>query len=49
VDTLEFGIFDFLYIDQFPFAPESDFRNLIVEGIDTKINFFLGISVDLEL
>ncbi len=42
--SLEFGVFNFLYIGQFSFAPKSDFRNLVVEGIDTKINFFFGIS-----
>jgi hypothetical protein len=49
VDTLEFRVFDFLYIDQFPLTPESDFRDFIIEGVDSKINLFMGIGMDLEL
>jgi hypothetical protein len=49
VDTLQFRGFDFLGIDQFSLAPEPDFRNLVIEGVNTEINLFMGISVDLEL
>jgi hypothetical protein len=49
VDTLEFRVFDFLYIDQFALTPESDFRDFIIEGVDSKINLFMGIGMDLEL
>jgi hypothetical protein len=38
-----------LGIDELSLAPESDFRNLIIEGVDPEINLFMGISVDLEL
>jgi hypothetical protein len=49
VDTLEFRVFDFLCIDQFALTPESDFRDFIIEGVDSKINLFMGIGMDLEL
>jgi len=38
-----------LGINQFTFTPESDFRNLVIEGVDTQIDLFMGIGVDLEL
>ena len=47
--TFEFRVFDFLGIGQPPLTPESDFRNLVIEGIDPEIYLFLGISVDLKL
>jgi hypothetical protein len=34
VHSLEIGVFDFLDIDQFFLAPESDFRDFIVEGVN---------------
>jgi hypothetical protein len=49
VHTLEFRIFDFLGIDQNPLAPESDFRDFVIEGVDPEVNLFMGIGVDLEL
>jgi len=49
VHTFQIRRFDFLGIDQFSLAPESDFRNLVIEGVNTQINLFMGISVDLEL
>ncbi len=36
-------------IDQFPFTPESDFRDLVIEGVNPKIDLFSWISVDFEL
>ena len=47
--SLEVRIFDPLDIDQFAFAPESDFRNFLIEGIDAQVNLFSWISVDFEL
>ena len=47
--TLKFGILDFLGIDQFPFTPESDFRDFVIEGVDPEINLLVRIGVDLEL
>jgi hypothetical protein len=38
-----------LDIDQFPIAPESDFRDFTIEGVDPEVNLFMGIGVDLEL
>jgi hypothetical protein len=49
VDTFEFRVFDFLYIDQFALTPESDFGYLVIEGVDSKINLFMGIGMDFEL
>ena len=49
MDTLQFRGFDFLGIDQFSLAPEPDFRNLVIEGVNTQINLFMGVSVNLEL
>ena len=45
----EFGIFDCLGIDQLALTPESDFGDLVIKGIDAKINLLLRISVDLKL
>jgi hypothetical protein len=36
-------------IDQGTLTPESDFRKFIVEGIDTQVELFSWIGVDLEL
>ncbi len=49
MDTLEFGGFDFLGIDQLTLAPESDFGYFTIEGVDTEINLFMGIGVNFEL
>jgi len=49
VDTFQVGIFDFMDIDQLPLAPESDFRNFIIEGVNTQIDLFSWVSVDFEL
>jgi hypothetical protein len=49
VDTFQFRSFDLLGIDQLSLTPESDFRNLVIEGVDSEINLFLRVSVDLEL
>jgi hypothetical protein len=49
VHTFQFRSFDLLGIDQFSFTPESDFRNLVIDGVDPQINLFMGIRVDLEL
>jgi hypothetical protein len=49
VHTFEVRGFDSLDIDQLPLAPESDFRDFIIEGVNAQIDLFMGISVDLEL
>jgi hypothetical protein len=36
-------------IDQITFAPESDFRNFIIEGVNTQVDLFSWVSVDFEL
>jgi len=38
-----------LSVDQLSITPESDFGDFVIEGVDTEINLFMGISVDLEL
>jgi len=49
VHPLEIGIFNVLDIDEFSLAPESDFRDLMIEGVNTQIDLFSWISVDFEL
>jgi hypothetical protein len=49
VHTFQVGDFDFLDVDQLSLAPESDFRDLIVEGVNTQIDLFSWIGVDFEL
>jgi len=38
-----------LDIDQFAFAPESDFSEFIIERVNAKINLFSWIGGDFEL
>jgi hypothetical protein len=38
-----------LGVDQITLAPESNFGDLIIEGINAEIDLFLGISVNLKL
>ncbi len=45
----EIGAFGFLDVDQFALAPESDFKKFLIKRMNTKINLFSWISVDLEL
>jgi hypothetical protein len=49
VHTFEIGAFDLLDIDQLPLAPESDLRDLIIEGVNPEIDLFCWISVEFEL
>ena len=49
VHTLEVRSFDFMDIDQLTFAPESGFRNFIIEGVNTQVDLFSWVSVDFEL
>jgi hypothetical protein len=46
---LEVGVFEFLDIDKLAFAPESDFRDSIIEGVNTQVDLFSWVSVDFEL
>ena len=41
--------FDFLNIDQFFLAPESNFGDLVIEGIKTEIDLFSWVRMDFEL
>ena len=36
-------------IDQLSLAPESDLRDLVIDGVDPEIDLFGWISVDFEL
>ena len=47
--SFEVGVFDSLDIDQFSFAPESDFRDLVIERMNAEVDLFCWISVDFEL
>jgi len=38
-----------LDINQLSLGPEADFSNFIIEGVNTKVDLFLGIGVDFEL
>jgi hypothetical protein len=38
-----------LGIDQLSLTPESDFANIVIEGVNPQIKLFMGIGVDLEL
>jgi hypothetical protein len=45
----EFRSFDFMNINQLAFAPESNFGDLVIEGVKTEINMFSWIRMDFEL
>ena len=47
--TFEVGSFDFLDIDQLSLTPESDFRDMRIEGVNAELNLFCWISVEFEL
>jgi hypothetical protein len=48
VHTFQIGVFNSLDIDQFPFAPESDFRNFNGGGVDPQVDYFAwGGVIDL--
>ncbi len=41
--------FDFINIDQLPLAPESNFGDLVIEGVKTEVDLFSWIRMDFEL
>ena len=45
----EIRVFDSVNVDQLSFAPESDFKKLVIERIGAKVNLFPWISVEFEL
>jgi hypothetical protein len=49
VHSFYISIFDFLDIDQFAFAPESDFSEFTIKRVNAKINLFSWIGGDFEL
>ncbi len=45
----ELRSFDFIDIDQLPLAPESNFGDLVIEGVKTEIDLFSWVRMDFEL
>ncbi len=41
--------FDFMNINQFSLAPESNFGDLFIEGVKTEIDLFSWVRMDFEL
>ncbi len=48
MDTFQLGIFDLLDVNQFAGTPESDFREVVIERVNAKVNLLMRVSVDLE-
>jgi hypothetical protein len=49
VHLWELRSFDFLDINQLSLAPESDFGDLVIEGVKTEIDLFSWVRMDFEL
>jgi hypothetical protein len=49
VHTFQVRIFDTLCIDEFAVAPDSDFRNFVMEGVDAQVDLFSRVSLESEL
>ncbi len=49
VHCWEVRSFDFMDIDQLSLAPESNFSDLVIEGVKTEVDLFSRVRMDFEL
>jgi hypothetical protein len=49
VHLWELRSFDFMNIDQLSLAPESNFGDLVIEGVKTEMDLFSWVGMDFEL
>jgi len=45
----ELRSFDFMNINQLSLGPESNFGDLVIEGVKTEMDLFSGVRMDFEL